>query len=230
MRRSICTSLLLLCVALAPAAAMAAPISVGDSVKFTDRPGNTGGGEFLATVNGVEQFITFCLQKTEYIDFQTTFIVSGISTGALTDPANKGGDANGFDPLSPQTAWLYTQFRANTLSGYYFSGVNHQASANALQKAIWYFEGEIANPNNSFVTLANNAVAGGWTGLGNVRVMNLSFPDGREAQDQLMLVPQSTTTVPEPASLALFGTGMGLLAWQLRRRQRAHASADAGSK
>ena len=47
------------------------------------------------------------------------------------------------------------------------------------------------NTNNPFVKLANDAIEGGlWSGLGNVRVMNLSL-NGVEAQDQLMLVART---------------------------------------
>lgn len=204
----------LLCTSFA-GTAHADAISVGSTIKFADGPGTTGGGEFLVTVDGVEQFITFCLQRTEYIDFKTTFRIGGISTYASSDPVDKGGDpVTGHDPLSPQTAWLYTQFRANTLAGYDYLGSTRWQSANALQNAIWWFEGEITtNPNNAFVTAANAAVAGGWTGLGNVRVLNLYFPDGREAQDQLALVP-------EPATMALFASGLGFAVWRRRRRAR----------
>ena len=53
------------------------------------------------------------------------------------------------------------------------------------------FENELAmSLANPFVQLANDAVSDGvWSGIGNVRVMNLSRR-GVEAQDQLTLVPE----------------------------------------
>jgi PEP-CTERM motif len=189
----------------------AAPIMVGDTIKFQDGPGTTGGGEFTVTINGLDAFVTFCLQRTQYIDFSTTFVVAGVSSYVSTDNAAHGGDAFGHDPLSPQTAWLYTQFRAGTLAGYDYIGATRAQSADALQNAIWWFENEITtNPNNAFVTAANAAVLNGWTGLGDVRVLNLQFPNGPEAQDQLGLVP-------EPSTLTLFGSALAAMAWRKRR-------------
>lgn len=188
-------------------AAEATPLTA----RLADGPGNTGGGEFYMTLydngNPVDTFITFCLQKTQYIDFSTTFTVQ-VSTAADDSPA---------DPIDAQTAWLYSMARAGTLAGYDHS----QAAANALQKSIWYFEGEVsANPdleagnNYDFVALANTAVANGYSGIGNVRVANMFFPDGRKAQDQLMLV-----RTPEPSTMALFG--LGAVFTGLRRRRAA---------
>lgn len=207
--------------------ARADTVAVGDLVRFTDRPGSPG-GEFGATIyqtsggDAVDFFVTFCLQKTEYIDFSSTFIVGSITTHTLTDPTDKGGNASGQDFLSAQTAWLYTQFRKGNLASLGYVG--NEAWANKLQNAIWYFEDELtasekaAQAGNPFIAAANQAVAKGWSGTGKVAVLNLYRYDpsrpgglGAEAQDQLVLVP-------EPSSLLLFGSGVG--AMFLRRRKR----------
>jgi hypothetical protein len=190
----------------------------GDTVRLTDGPGTTGGGEFLMTVNSDWSFITFCLQRTEYIDFSHTFTIDSISAYTLTDPAVNGGDAQGRDHISAQTAYLYTMFRNGSLVGYDYTGTGRAASANKLQNAFWMFEQELAMVStNPFVQLANQAVSGGqWSGIGNVRVLNLSR-NGVEAQDQLALVP-------EPSTLMMLGSGFVAAIARLRRTRKGERS------
>jgi hypothetical protein len=187
-----------------PTLALAGPIVAGDYVVLTDGPGNTGGGEFNMFVNGsTTSFITFCLQRTEYIAFGQKFIVGSVT--------NYADDAAGNDLLSSQTAWLYTQVRNGTLSGYSHT----QTAANLLQNAIWYFENEItlqSPSSNMFINAANQAVANGFSGIGNVRVANLFFTNGQKAQDQLIL------DVPGPAALTAVVPGLVALAFMRRRR------------
>src|SRR5688572_28908525 len=89
---------LLVLVGSIPVAAGAGPIVAGDVVKFSDLPGNTGGGEFRLTdvTNPADSIITFCLLKTEYMNFTNNFIVGSINTYTLTVPDDKGG-VNGKD-------------------------------------------------------------------------------------------------------------------------------------
>jgi hypothetical protein len=177
----------------------------GSSHQVTDRNGNTvweEGGEFVVKDAVTNQVIasSFCVETNEYMDFTHTFNVSG-----FTDTAYGGSVGASGDPLDARTAYLYTQFVNGTLTGY----AHTDAKANALQDAIWYIEGEITNTLTgdalAWYNEANAAVvSGAWSGIGNVRIMNITWVDGPyaglPAQDQLVMVP-----VPEATTVLLLG-------------------------
>jgi PEP-CTERM motif len=193
-------SLVVAAVALVPTVAFADTILVGDNVRFLGTDGTLGGGAFqlddLATGAGTD-FLTFCLQRTEYLDYSSTFVVGGITGYA--------DDASGPDFLSDETRWIYKSYRLGTLTGY---------SSDEIQAAIWTLENEWSSSvgnSTALIALAHTAVAGGANGDG-VRVLNLFYASGAKAQDQLTF-----TAVPEPASMALLG--LGLFAAARRRRK-----------
>lgn len=175
-------------------------ITVGDTISLYDGPGTTNGGEFQLFKGAVYQFNTFCVEKTEFFSYGEALTVAGIS-----DKASWGSVGPSGDPLRPQTAYLYTMFRSGSLTRLDDSAYssNPDDSANALQAAIWYFEE--GDPSPAAGTLADKwvkeALASGWTDIGNVRVLNLLNASGGRAQDQLVLVP-------EPSTLLLLGAGL----------------------
>ncbi len=194
--------LALVALVLAPATAKAAPLAVGDLVTLSDWYNTNSGGPFQAT-SGSNVWLTFCVEAEEYIDFDHSFKVVGIS-----DRAYHGGVGPAGDPLDPRTAYLYTKY-LGLGSQQYDATIN-----NAYQAAIWYIEGE-GGSNNSLVAEAN---AAGWTSIGDIRVVNLewtvnsgSHKKGDRAQDILVRI------VPVPdggATLTLLGfalVGVGML-------------------
>jgi hypothetical protein len=161
------------------------------------------------STNNILGFETFCVELNQHIYIPGTYTVT------FSNAADDG--VNPVDPLSQGSAWLYSQFAAGTLAGYnYTPGSGRGTSALALQKTIWWLEGDAANPGNSFSTLvatqfgsAANAMADNYTGsarMYNVEVANLTLVDPRTKavtyiQDQLVLVP-------EPMALLLLGCGL----------------------
>jgi len=203
--------------ALASSQLAMADIGAGSQVTFTDGPGSGTGGAFNVSVVGGagqgESFQSFCLEKTESLNFTSTFYVKSL-TGATTTAGTP-------DPLGNEAAWLFTQFKTNANS---FFGVNLGAVGNtALQQAIWTLEGEQASTSNAlantYINWANTATAGvnGWKNNGSVQVMNL-FSDAKysqHAQDQIYMV----SSVPEPETYAMMLAGLGLMGTIARRRK-----------
>lgn len=179
---------------------------VGEGGEFEITPsGNVGSTGLFSDVSPTT-FQTFCLEGNEGIRFGHTYHAV-INTMAV----NGGSGGGNPDPLDARTAYLYWHFRNGTLAGYDY-GAGRQSSALALQQAMWYIEDEAGGVNNAFVALAKGAVnSGAWSGLGNVRVLNLTdTTDGSIAQDIL-------TVVPAPAALILGALGL-LGAFALKRK------------
>jgi hypothetical protein len=189
----------------------ASPIEADDWVHFNGSFGTLGGGAFRVddiTDAAVPDFLTFCVQVSQHIDYSHDFRV-----GSITDYAD---DAGGPDPLATETAWLMSSFSRGLLGAY---------SSNDIQWSIWQLEGEqIANWGNSaaLINLAHLAVLGGWSNDG-VKVLNLFAANGSPAQDQIVYMPPTVTitAVPEPATLVLLSTGAMAL---VRRRRRERMS------
>lgn len=149
---------------------------------------------------------TFCLEKYEDFTPGTSYYA------VISTAADGGGYGRGTDPISEQTAFLYTMFSAGD-AGYQNGAM--------LQDAIHILEDEIQG-TNAYVTAANEAVEKGlWSGLGDVVVANLwSDYDAQTGsyfgyvQDQLMMV----NAVPAPSALLLAGLGT-MIVGRIRRRK-----------
>lgn len=188
------------------------PFSAGNGGEFVAQPltGNVGVVGLPADI-AAGTFETFCVEENELFrpgDVYNFVINTGAVQGGV---AGQDPPGSGFDPLDARTAYLYHHFRYGTL-GLFDYGAGRQASAADLQQAIWYIEQE-GGTNNYFVALAEAAIgAGAWSGIGDVRVLNLSNGEFPNAQDQLTIVQ----FIPTPGAVALMGMG-GLLAARRKR-------------
>jgi hypothetical protein len=231
--------------ALAGASALATPVFVGH-INFADSYGSTGGGEFRAwgqadfTLNPSRSgtpfqgggsaapgnWETFCVELFEHLPFDITDYKADLNTETVSQAsAYAGGNHGGFnDPLDARTAYLYHNFVHMSLSTPYdyVNEANRIDDANALQTAIWFIEQEDTTPLNgqalALFNEANNAVnSGQWTGLGDVRILNIYTNTARvDYQDVLV----ELSNVPLPTGAGMAGVALGGLAIVRRRRAR----------
>jgi len=210
---------------------LAAGVAVAVPTVRVDRVAGTyplpkAGGEFLLTPNAElaallgssQPFESFCLEINEYAYGATTY-EAAVNTEAVAGGGVWPDETPGADPISPQTAYLYTAFRTGTLlTGYdYTTGPLREASAKSLQEAIWYLECEDGYTDLSLLSAKAQAYVAeaqlaAWNTIGDVRVLNLTRR-GEPAQDLLTLV-----AVPAPGAVFLCGIGLPAIAWLKRRR------------
>jgi len=156
-------------------------------------------------VVGAESFQTFCLETGVFVAQPLDLYVSeenaalgGFGSGSH---AWEGGTGSG-DDLDPKTAYLYQQFATGQLTEYTYStatgaqnsyGLTRSQSAGALQRLIWNTEGEggplitgndfmgikLTQAQVDTITDWNDAYDNsGWTGIGNVRVLQTFKENG----------------------------------------------------
>lgn len=219
----------------------------GPTARFVDYawlPGRNGGGPFRFVANSgvgpnylanliqgvnptTHEFLSFCVEENEYINFGHTYDVTIDTSATLgglgnATPNYTGGSQTVVfsgvgDSLDPRTAFLYDGFIHQTLPGLVWG---NSTSGADLQMAIWYLENErssVTGQAATWVALANAAVTtGSWgNSIHNVRVLNL-FENGVKCQSQLVEL------VPLPAQTTMAGLGLlGLAGVRIARRRRA---------
>ncbi|PID72504.1 MAG: hypothetical protein CSB34_01800 [Desulfobulbus propionicus] len=182
-----------------------------DEVTLTDSFGSVNGGEFNVFVNDSTEvnYISFCLEKHEYVSMGTPYTISSVA-----DYAENGGEGavDDKDYVSDATKWVFWN--------YLFKGTFGDRSeelANNVQNTIWFLEEEItlAEMGDASATWysTNVAVVTDYTISGTVKVLNLKDDNGIYKQSQLI------GEVPEPSTMLLFGTGLAGLASFARRKR-----------
>jgi|SRR6516225_2325272 len=211
---------MLVALAITPAA-MAATISV------TQTPGAhfSAGGELTAKTTPTEilglqtqgpgTFQTFCIES--HVDLATE--LNYTYTLGQTDHSG--------NTLKLGTAWLFEQFSNNSLPGY----AHNVTQAGLLQGAIWFFQGQTANPSSDAagynisssnpyvidaVSILGASAGNASSGAFGVSVIQLSHPsDNTVGQDLLGIVP-----VPDGGStIALLG--LAIVGFESLRRRLA---------
>lgn len=181
---------------------------IGGEFAITPSAGFIGLTGLFSDLNS-SSFESFCVEVNEHFNPGGSYNMNVNTVSIL------GGSGGPSYPLQPETAYLYWNFRMGTLAGYDYADTTmagRAGSAADLQAAIWYLQGNQAGgAANGFVALAYGATApgGGWSGIGDVRILNVYDGNNGLSQDQL-------TIVPTASSAALMG--MGMLAAARRRR------------
>jgi hypothetical protein len=166
------------------------PVSIGYASAAMANVGSGGTG-----------FETFCVEYNEHFNPGHTY------TYAISNAALLGGNGGPSDPLSKGSAWLYSNFAHDTSFDGFVTYLHTNTDAGLLQTALWWLENENGlsyDPLNKFEVavvakfgsdvnaMADNAHFGYSVGVLNLWI-NPDFTGF--VQDQLVLVPDSGTTV-----------------------------------
>lgn len=201
----------------------------GDGGEFTITPGVALANQVLlgthSDLAGGTSWQTFCVERNEYVNVPGSYFADintfSAAGGVSGQDGYNGPNGVSSDSLDPRTAYLYQNFRLGTLLTSYGYGPSRSGDAGALQNAIWYIEGEVSSLSGKAITYYDEAVAATllgtfydgslpngvatWTGLGDVRILNLWDHADHTGfhQDQLTLVP-----TPGAALLGVIGLSL----------------------
>jgi hypothetical protein len=146
--------------------------------------------------------ITLCVEWNEGLIGENNF------SAALNSGAIKGGvggqTTTDYDPLSDQSAWLFEEYTSGNTFG--IADLNRRAAV--VQEAIWSLEDELSWSNDytetaSVIASANDAVSTGWTNQ-SIRVLNITWEDGRDGQDVLVKLPEPSSIIVLVGALGSF--------------------------
>ena len=231
MKRSLRVAAATLVTALAlGTAALAQPMpEEGNWVKIysgDNRDSDFTGGDFRLLGTGHDgtkySYLSFCLEFDESMNLKTNYTISSISNIAESRknyPADKGGNR---DPISNATKYLMNEYVFGDFSGW---GINEtgESLSKLVQETIWYFENEIKSLSNTalvkYITEKMNIpmvdTDSDPSYMDWIKVVNLK-DNTTHIQSQLI----ATSSVPEPATLLLFGAGLAGVAGVVRRKRK----------
>ena len=210
-------TLLLLPILLIATAVHADPVTL----QFTGVNGANNGHYYVSTYYGTlngAPVTLYCVDIANSVHFNQVWQanLSTITNGSNLSSTRYGSLPNAL-ALYQRAAWLINQFPTHT-SDY----VN-------LQYALWNLFNPSRAPDsagsNSWLALA--AANFGSMSFGNFRVVTNISPVYLTGQVQEFIIIVPPSPVPEPATLALFGSGLIAVATVVRRRARGNETKSA---